>query len=129
MGSDAPQTLSGSKERVKDIASNGSDETTSSSSKWTFVKLLLSVGFCLSAYHQWNYQSESNADASTKTEMQRGRRLLQTDDIEVPSYMQSTMADLEARYALFDNTPPQEIKYWFEYAGPLQVRTIVKAIE
>jgi hypothetical protein len=125
MGSDAPRNVSGRNESAKDNAAKGSDVTVdSSSSKWALVKLLLSVGFCLSAYHQWNYRKETNADGSVDTTMQRGRRLLQMEDREVPSYMQSTMADLEARHALFDNTPPQEIKYWFEYAGPLQVRHI-----
>ena len=35
------------------------------------------------------------------------------------------MKDLQNRYDLFTNTPPEEIKYWFEYSGPLQVRMCV----
>lgn len=30
------------------------------------------------------------------------------------------MDDLAARKKLFDETPPEEVKYWFEYTGPLQ---------
>lgn len=41
---------------------------------------------------------------------------------EVPSYMSKLFEDLSARKKLFEDTPPEEIKYWFEYAGPLQVR-------
>lgn len=39
-----------------------------------------------------------------------------------PSYMSKLFDDLTSRKKLFDETPPEEIKYWFEYAGPLQVR-------
>lgn len=35
--------------------------------------------------------------------------------------MNDLFADLEAREKLFADTPEQEIKYWFEYSGPLQV--------
>lgn len=38
-----------------------------------------------------------------------------------PSYMKDLMGDLQARQKLFDDTPPEEVKYWFEYTGPLQV--------
>lgn len=35
--------------------------------------------------------------------------------------MNDLMKDLEERNKLFDETPPEEVKYWFEYTGPLQV--------
>jgi len=35
--------------------------------------------------------------------------------------MKALMEDLAARKKLFDETPPEEVKYWFEYTGPLQV--------
>ena len=41
---------------------------------------------------------------------------------EHPAYMRKLFDDLTSRKKLFDETPPEEIKYWFEYAGPLQVR-------
>ena len=39
----------------------------------------------------------------------------------IPSYIEGLMKDLEERKKLFDETPPDEVKYWFEYTGPLQV--------
>eukprot|EP00536_Pseudo-nitzschia_multiseries_P016948 jgi/Psemu1/247859/estExt_Genewise1.C_13040009 len=38
----------------------------------------------------------------------------------VPSYMDALTKDLKERKKLFDDTPPEEVKYWFEYTGPLQ---------
>lgn len=46
------------------------------------------------------------------------RRLSATDP---PSYMEDLMDDLKARKKLMEETPPEEVKYWFEYTGPLQV--------
>lgn len=47
------------------------------------------------------------------------RRLSMVGD-SVPSYVDSLMKDLRDRKKLFEDTPPEEVKYWFEYAGPLQ---------
>jgi len=55
------------------------------------------------------------------------RRLLLNDNNNnnnkknIPSYMNDLIKDLEDRKKLFENTPPDEVKYWFEYTGPLQV--------
>ncbi len=38
-----------------------------------------------------------------------------------PSYMKDLTEDLKARRKLMEETPPEEVKYWFEYTGPLQV--------
>ncbi|KAL3788954.1 hypothetical protein HJC23_000238 [Cyclotella cryptica] len=46
------------------------------------------------------------------------RRLLSKDD--PPSYMEELFEDLKARKKLMEETPPEEVKYWFEYTGPLQ---------
>lgn len=48
-------------------------------------------------------------------------RRLQALGDAVPHYMTDLMDDLAARKKLFDETPPEEVKYWFEYTGPLQV--------
>ena len=40
-----------------------------------------------------------------------------------PSYMNGLMDDLKARKKLMEETPLEEVKYWFEYTGPLQVRS------
>jgi len=34
--------------------------------------------------------------------------------------MNALMKDLKERQKLFEDTPPEEVKYWFEYTGPLQ---------
>jgi hypothetical protein len=47
------------------------------------------------------------------------RRL--SEQSSIPSYMKPLFEDLQARKTLFETTPPNEIKYWFEYTGPLQV--------
>ena len=49
------------------------------------------------------------------------RRLMNASGPEVPSYMNSLLDDLASRKRLFEETPPEEVKYWFEYTGPLQV--------
>ena len=52
-----------------------------------------------------------------------GRRLT-SSEISVenpPSYMKELMEDLKGRKKLMEETPPEEVKYWFEYTGPLQV--------
>eukprot|EP00526_Cylindrotheca_closterium_P007086 CAMPEP_0113607150 /NCGR_PEP_ID=MMETSP0017_2-20120614/3230_1 /TAXON_ID=2856 /ORGANISM="Cylindrotheca closterium" /LENGTH=740 /DNA_ID=CAMNT_0000515733 /DNA_START=110 /DNA_END=2332 /DNA_ORIENTATION=- /assembly_acc=CAM_ASM_000147 len=48
------------------------------------------------------------------------RRLTMVVGDSVPSYMNHVMKDLKDRKKLFDETPPEEVKYWFEYTGPLQ---------
>ena len=35
--------------------------------------------------------------------------------------MKNLMDELDARRKLMEDTPPEEVKYWFEYTGPLQV--------
>lgn len=48
------------------------------------------------------------------------RRLMNAVGPEVPSYMKVLLDDLASRKRLFEETPPEEVKYWFEYTGPLQ---------
>jgi len=38
----------------------------------------------------------------------------------IPTYMVPILEDLKERKKLMEDTPPEEVKYWFEYAGPLQ---------
>jgi hypothetical protein len=92
------------------------------------LKLIASASFLLSSiYTTYNhhYKLDHNPNPNpnsynTNTEHgSHGRRRLSSDN-EVPSYMNGLMDDLKARNKLFDETPPEEVKYWFEYAGPLQ---------
>lgn len=48
-----------------------------------------------------------------------GRRLSDAKK-NPPSYMKDLMTDLSERKKLMTETPPEEVKYWFEYTGPLQ---------
>ncbi len=52
---------------------------------------------------------------------QHRRRLTAVMGEKIPSYMNDLNEDLKARNKLFEDTPPEEVKYWFEYTGPLQV--------
>ena len=53
---------------------------------------------------------------------QRGhRRLTAVMGDTLPSYMNDLNDDLKERKKLFRETPPEEVKYWFEYTGQLQV--------
>ena len=80
----------------------------------SLLKLAAASVFILSAtsLYQSNVDSESVAH----------RRLTQASlgDI-VPSYMGALFKDLKERKKLMEETPPEEVKYWFEYSGPLQV--------
>ena len=76
------------------------------------------------------YNLSSNAYAAYSTyhtshvHVVHGRRLT-TNTISKdapPSYMKELFEDLKARKKLMEETPPEEVKYWFEYSGPLQVR-------
>lgn len=54
------------------------------------------------------------------------RRLTMVGD-SVPSYMDPVMKELKERKKLFADTPPEEVKYWFEYTGPLQVSSMLSS--
>lgn len=76
---------------------------------WTTAK------FVASAALLWTALAGRSDGAAVTT-----RRLQALGDT-IPSYMNHLMTDLKERKKLFDETPPEEIKYWFEYTGPLQV--------
>mmetsp|Transcript_9084 Transcript_9084/g.17611 ORF Transcript_9084/g.17611 Transcript_9084/m.17611 type:complete len:759 (+) Transcript_9084:385-2661(+) len=68
-----------------------------------------------------NIELTNDATQRTAEESSHPRRRLTAvvGDV-VPSYMDALTKDLKERKKLFDDTPPEEVKYWFEYAGPLQ---------
>lgn len=109
------------------------DEIVSSSSSsnmiWTTIKLVAAATFAVSAYQMiWTEPQQVNGidhtiDSSSLLLNQQRRRLTAVmSETNPPSYMATLFNDLNARNKLFDDTPPEEIKYWFEYSGPLQVR-------
>ena len=58
-----------------------------------------------------------------RTDVDRSHRRLSAAD--PPSYMEDLFEELKARKKLMEETPPEEVKYWFEYTGPLQVRAFM----
>lgn len=99
-----------------------------SSLLWTSLKLITAAALCWSAFHMNNSPSTATAAAAAAASPEQSsqnnfphRRLMEAVR-DVPSYMQHLMEDLRAREKLFEDTPPEEVKYWFEYTGPLQVR-------
>lgn len=84
-----------------------------SSPFWTAIKLVAAGAFLFSAVTTFH----SNA-----VQEEPRRRLTQVIVGDaVPTYMDALMKDLKARKKLMEETPPEEVKYWFEYTGALQV--------
>jgi hypothetical protein len=97
----------------RDNAEIDEETVTSSSSMMTLLKLAASCAFLFSAVSTLT-ATDNAADSH--------RRLTQIPvGDSVPSYMTPLLADLKARNKLMKETPPEEVKYWFEYTGPLQV--------
>ena len=96
----------------------------------------ISSSSSLSSFYATNPTVEQAQQQQQKeVEQQHRRRLTQESQQRnavkvmlgdtIPSYMKPLLnKDLKERKKLFDDTPPEEVKYWFEYTGRLQVRTI-----
>ena len=93
-------------------------ESSTSSNTMSILKSLAAFALLYSAFVTFNNNNETALDMARSVT----RRQLSMVGDGIPSYMDSLMADLRARKKLFDETPPEEVKYWFEYTGPLQVR-------
>ena len=118
--------------------------TSTTSNAFTAVKLLAAAALFYSAgltfaetYHHMSAARSSAHDIETFAAANNnnnaysyinwdghGRRLSSEAKISKenpPSYMKDLFEDLKARTKLMEETPPAEVKYWFEYTGPLQV--------
>jgi hypothetical protein len=105
-------------------ANNGNDDTTPinmSSNLWTVLKLTAAAALLVSSITNYAPHLTSVGLGSDANAPRRRLLNIGSDGAEVPSYMNALMDDLAARKKLFDETPPEEVKYWFEYTGPLQV--------
>jgi len=73
-----------------------------------------------------NMPTPSNHIYANTPVRENGRRLSETNISKKnpPSYMKDLMDELAERTKLMTETPPEEVKYWFEYTGPLQVSLI-----
>ena len=80
----------------------------------------------LLAYVDYQQQNNFFVETEIETELledtqQQRRRLTAVMGEIIPSYMNELNEDLAERNKLFEDTPPEEVKYWFEYTGQLQV--------
>lgn len=70
----------------------------------------------------WSAMSTFTSVSTLQSDAYHRRRLTEASvGDSVPSYMKSLMTELTERKTLMEETPPEEVKYWFEYTGPLQV--------
>ena len=92
----------------------------SSNALVTSLKILLSVVLLSSSVYTYHTAYPSNEDLDSTR-----RRLTSLFDGDyVPTHMKGLMEDLASRKKRFAETPPDEMKYWFEFPGPLQVGTL-----
>jgi hypothetical protein len=120
-------------------SSSSSSSSSFSGRAWKGVKVIVAASALFVAVSRLapassattiHEQSSSDAltDVRTVVETDVHRRLQAVDNDKnaaaVPTYMQPMMKDLQERKKLFADTPPEEVKYWFEYTGPLQVSLV-----
>jgi hypothetical protein len=94
------------------------EEPQGSTSLMTSMKLMMAAALLVSAVT--TYMNNNNINDSLTFGSSSHRRLTEVGDA-IPSYMHDLMEELKERKRLMEETPPQEVKYWFEYTGPLQV--------
>jgi hypothetical protein len=83
------------------------------------LKLVAASAFLWSAFSTFASSNVSPVAAESH------RRLSQVPIGDtIPSYMEPLIKDLKERKKLMEETPPEEVKYWFEYTGSLQVCSI-----
>ena len=81
---------------------------------WVGVKFLVAVALFTAGMQQWS-AATADEDGVAATH----RRLMEAGG--VPLYVEPLLKELEERKKLFAES--EVVKYWFEYTGPLQVRT------
>jgi len=89
------------------------------------LKLIVASVLLLSAGYNYSHRISTavmhgSMDSETISSQQRRRLKEIISDGSIPQYMGELMDDLKSRKKLMEDTPPEEVKYWFEYAGPLQ---------
>jgi len=97
--------------------------------RWAAVKVIVAGVFLASALSMYGQpDNQAMSSANTGSEL-HGRRLEVDEDATPPEALSSPISqhlkglfqDLRKRQKLFEDTPPEEVKYWFEYSDPLQV--------
>lgn len=112
---------SGGERNEVDSMDQAGDGPVSSSNTMAVLKSLAACAFCYSAFV--TYQGNHGGDVSSfvASAGSSPRRQLSMVGDGIPAYMDGLMKDLRERKKLFDETPEEEVKYWFEYTGSLQV--------
>ncbi len=105
---------------------SNNDDTVWSSRNVVLSKCLLAGVFLYAALSSYANKESSRSPTSpvynqSMEYSEHRRRLTSIMGEKIPSYMNDLNEDLKARKKLFEDTPEEEIKYWFEYSGPLQV--------
>jgi hypothetical protein len=103
-----------SEETNNSIMSDAEETSNKSSLVLTAMKLVAAGVFLFSAVSTFS----RNASAPLDEPHRRLAQVIVGDTI--PTYMDPLMEDLKARKKLMEETPPEEVKYWFEYTGALQ---------
>lgn len=105
-----------SSEETTSSVMNDTEETSHRSSPLlTAMKLVAAGAFLFSAVTTF-----SHSNAAVEEEPHRRLAQVVVGD-SIPTYVEPLMKDLKARKKLMEETPPEEVKYWFEYTGALQV--------
>jgi hypothetical protein len=86
----------------------------------TVLKAVAACALLVSAVVTYTASLSSSSSSPEVVPSPHRRRLSMVGD-GVPSHMDPLLQDLLERKKLFDETPPEEVKYWFEYTGALQV--------
>jgi len=116
------------------MKSRSSSSYASTTSMKVIAACVLLVGFASVATSSYSLEDSSSSSSSTTSSVtaahtdsgeRHGRRLEAVNsgagiEYEKPSYMNDLQKELKGRKKLFDDTPPEEVKYWFEYTGELQ---------
>ena len=103
--------------RLQTTVDKATEET--SSKALSALKCIAASALLYSAVVTWSGHGSNVYDATAGA-----RRQLSMVGDTIPSYMDGLMKELRERQKLFEETPPDEVKYWFEYTGPLQVCSI-----
>mmetsp|Transcript_22239 Transcript_22239/g.30980 ORF Transcript_22239/g.30980 Transcript_22239/m.30980 type:complete len:738 (+) Transcript_22239:102-2315(+) len=108
---------------TNEVSTNGQmvEESNGNPSKMvTALKLVAASAFLTSAASLYAANGSTLASGNSPVGLEHRRLASVEVGDSIPSYMQPLMKDLEERKKLMEETPPEEVKYWFEYTGPLQ---------
>ena len=106
---------------MREATMNANSPTAKATTIMTSLKLAAAGFFFWSALSKvLSNSATTDSSMTVLSAKDEHRRLLAVGD-DIPSYMKNLMNELHNRKKLFEDTPPEEVKYWFEYTGPLQV--------